>query len=87
MKRKPIDLTVYSVRHLWKGIFEAEWSDVLNYPRCFHTLYRRVNGQWCSGEEHPTGVYNSGLIRQAPQQIADALDNAEIAHLNSQAES
>ena len=73
-KPKEGETLVYKVRQLWRGIFRVEWTDSLNYPRTFETLFRKVNGAWCSGEAHPVGVHNGGLIRAAHPSIASALN-------------
>ncbi len=79
MRRKPTagaPVIVYSVRHVWRGMFAAEWSDRANYPRTLSELFRRVGtgagATWTSGEEHPTGC-KSGPLRAAPAEVARAL--------------
>ncbi len=80
MKVKPAPgaTIVYRVENVWRGIFRVQWSDSLNYPRCFSTLFRKIDGAWTTGEDNPTGVHNSGLLRLAHPAIAEALDASEL---------
>jgi len=68
-------IRVYDVVHVWRGIYSVCWIDELNYPRAFTSLYRRITGQWFTGEVHPTGVHGQPL-RVAPAIIAIALEQA-----------
>ena len=65
---------VHSVKEVHNGIYSVTHSNALNGDRKMTDLYRKVDGKWQSGESHPTGTYNSGLLREAPKHIADALD-------------
>jgi hypothetical protein len=76
MKKKPTsstDTLVYAIKHVWRGIYRVEWTNGLNYPRTYETLYRKQADKWTSGEANPTGC-RSDLLRDAPAQIAAALD-------------
>lgn len=73
---------VYKVRHVWRGMFTAEWTDLKNYPRTFTDLFRRVDGAWTTGEAHPTGC-RSSLLRPAHPLIAAALETHEAAKFKS----
>lgn len=75
MKKKPSEgqTIVYGVRRVWLGIYRVDWSDSLNYPRSFRTLFRKVSGVWSSGEEFPTGVHGD-LLRPARSAISQALN-------------
>lgn len=81
MKTKPTlesPVKVYKIRHIWRGMFTAEWTDLINYPRTFTDLFRKVDGAWTTGENHPTGCRSSSL-RPALPEIAAALSAHEIA--------
>ena len=65
---------VHSIKEVHEGIFSVTHSNTLNGNRKLNDLYRKVDGKWQTGENHPTGTYNSGLLREAPKHIADALD-------------
>lgn len=75
MRHKPTaarPVIVCRVSYVYKGVYRAQWDDRLNYPRQLSDLFRRIDGVWHSGEDHPTGIYGSHL-RPAPVAVGDAL--------------
>jgi hypothetical protein len=72
-------MKVLSVKPLWRGIYLVTYTRK-GWRRPTSDLFRRCNGVWQSGVEHPTGVYSEPL-RPAHPAIAAALDTT--AHLQS----
>lgn len=64
---------VYRVRRFYGNLLAVKWSDCANYPRSYETLFRKVGGDWVSGELNPTGCHSSPL-RIAHPIIAESLN-------------
>lgn len=64
-------LKVIGVVNVWRGIWKVTYR--LKGLRRYSELFRKVNGQWCSGEAYPQGCCSSPL-RQACPEIASALE-------------
>jgi len=72
-------IKVIRVRPVWNGIYAVTFR-VNKSLRHFTELYRQINGQWFTGEAHPTGCCSSPL-RQACPAINQALSAVEAMAL------
>jgi hypothetical protein len=65
-------MSVHSVKNLWRGTYLVTYSRQGRHRR-HQACFRRIDGDWFSGVENPTGVYSDPL-RQAHPAIAAALN-------------